>query len=521
MHAVPSRDRRFAFAFLIAAAGVIAAPARADIFSVTSGSWGSATTAGTLAWAIDQANNSTSSGNVISISPNLLINVDEATALDASLDLAQFTRSVTIQGHGATLVGNPTFVTSGGQIVTKNNPDEFVAGDIPVTPSFSFAKIGTFGQDNSGIRVVIDGLSTDGLNRFGLVEAGAGLSVTSGGIVNSVNFDFGRRNITPGFEVLAGATLSLDRVVIDLAHGLTALAGGIVAGIDARIDVVSSTIRNSTSGPAIILAGGTANVVSSILDGSGGVVAVGGTLLATGTVNVVNSVAFLAGPLSGGANSSFVDNRFAAGAGGTINVTASTIVADLVSMSMSGSTSAADGAPLDAAGGTIALASSAVMATVDADGLADQIGYSATSGGVLTADGFTWVRPTLSQTAPVLRGLFSQSALLTGSDGLAVTTLVASPLIEMSLPFPQASYPIAGGALVGVVPDADGVHALRSPIDGSLITLDVYGQPRTTGGLRNAGAVEVASVPEPTVSCMALAGLACGGFSMWRRRKRA
>lgn len=31
----------------------------------------------------------------------------------------------------------------------------------------------------------------------------------------------------------------------------------------------------------------------------------------------------------------------------------------------------------------------------------------------------------------------------------------------------------------------------------------------------------VAAVPEPTTSCMALAGLACGGFAVWRRRKRA
>jgi hypothetical protein len=29
------------------------------------------------------------------------------------------------------------------------------------------------------------------------------------------------------------------------------------------------------------------------------------------------------------------------------------------------------------------------------------------------------------------------------------------------------------------------------------------------------------AVPEPSTYAMALAGLACGGFSMWRRRKRA
>lgn len=35
-----------------------------------------------------------------------------------------------------------------------------------------------------------------------------------------------------------------------------------------------------------------------------------------------------------------------------------------------------------------------------------------------------------------------------------------------------------------------------------------------------AGYATVVSVPEPSTYCMALAGIACGGFSIWRRRKR-
>ena len=479
---------------LLSAAGPMAGAPRADTFTVTGTSWGTATTAGTLAWAIDQANTSSATGNVISIASNLLIDVDGATAIDAGLDLAQFTRSVMIEGNGATLVGNPTFVTSGGQTVTKNNPDAFVTGDTPVTPSFSFAKIGTFGLDNSAIVVSIAGLNADGLNRFALVEAGARLDVTTAGIVNSVNFDFSGRNITPGFEALAGATLNLDRVVIDKAHGLTSLPGGLVAGSDATINLSSSTIRDSNSGPAIVLAGGTANVVSSVLDGSGGVTVVGGSSVATGTVNFVNSVAFLAGPLNGGGNDRMDDNRFLAGAGGTINATASTIIADLVSLS--GSPSAANGVPLDAAGGTIALRSSAVMVTTyDADGFSGQIGYQTSAGGVLTADAWSWVRPTPAQTASLLPTLFSQPALITGAPGLPVDTISVSPLIEETLPFPLASFPLWNGVLVGVVPDADSTNALLNPIDGSVITLDVFGRARTTAGLRNAGAVET-TVPE-------------------------
>jgi hypothetical protein len=482
---------------LLAAAGPIGGASRAATFTVTGTSWGTTTTAGTLAWAIDQANGSSDTGNVISIKPNLLIDVDDATAIDVALDLAQITRSVTIEGNGATLVGNPEFITRSAQpkTVTKYNPEAFVSGDVQVTPSFSFAKIGTSGRDNSGITVSITGLNADGLNRFALIEPGARLDVTTAGIVNSVNFDFSGRNITPGFEALAGATLNLDRVVIDKAYGLTSLPGGIVAGTDATINVSSSTIRDSSSGPAVILAGGTANVVSSVLDGSGGVTVTGGSSVATGTVNFVNSVAFLAGPLNGGGNDSLDDNRFAAGTGGTINATASTIVADLVSLS--GSPSAGNGVPLDAAGGTIELRSSAVMVTNDADEFPGQIGYRTSAGGALTADAYSWVRPTLAQTALQLPTLFSQPALITGEPGFLVDTISVSPLIEETFPFPVASWPVWNGVLIGVVPDADSANVLINPITTSIITLDVFGQARTTGGLRNAGAVEgFRSVPE-------------------------
>lgn len=41
------------------------------------------------------------------------------------------------------------------------------------------------------------------------------------------------------------------------------------------------------------------------------------------------------------------------------------------------------------------------------------------------------------------------------------------------------------------------------------------------GGLGGYTILTTAAVPEPTTSCMALTGLACGGYTMWRRRRRA
>ena len=98
-----------------------------------------------------------------------------------------------------------------------------------------------------------------------------------------------------------------------------------------------------------------------------------------------------------------------------------------------------------------------------------------------------------------------------------------SPLIEETYPLPLASYPLANGVLVGVVPDANGANVLRNPIDSSVITLDVFGQARTTGGLRNAGAVET-TVPEIDPAALGgglsllLGALAC--LENRRRRRR-
>ena len=42
-----------------------------------------------------------------------------------------------------------------------------------------------------------------------------------------------------------------------------------------------------------------------------------------------------------------------------------------------------------------------------------------------------------------------------------------------------------------------------------------------SGHTDQAATFTVSAVPEPSTYAMALAGLACGGYSMWRRRKRA
>lgn len=55
--------------------------------------------------------------------------------------------------------------------------------------------------------------------------------------------------------------------------------------------------------------------------------------------------------------------------------------------------------------------------------------------------------------------------------------------------------------------------------DGVSQSIDFNAAGGGSGPMINA--FQVRAVPEPSTSAMALAGVACGGFSMWRRRKRA
>ena len=504
-----------ALAILLGA--TLPAGARADVFSVTQSVWGTPATPNTLAWAIDQANASTATGNVISIASGLQINVD-AAASTGLFELARITRSVTIEGHQATLVGNPTFVTSGGQTVTKLVPQELLANDILAVPSFSFVNVGVRGVDNTGVVVTIRDLNADGLNRFARVETNARLDVAGGTIANSVNFTTQSSHI-PGFEVTTGATLNVDQLVATRAFSLTTgdLPAGFFSGLDATINVSRTTVADSATGGVLVLAGGTANVVSSILAGSGGVFVTGGDVV-SGTAAIVNSAIFLAGPINGGMDGTLVTNRILSGSGAVVNITASTVVADMVSLDESPAT-AANGVPLDANGGTIHLAAAAVMATIDDDGFPTQVAYRAAGSG-LSADAASWVRPTTMQSAADLRALFSQQLLRTGTGGLPVTTLLASPLIEAALPFPAAVMPLAGGPLIGAVADADTTNLLLNPIDGSPILFDVFGNPRTSGGLRNAGAVQGVPEIDPT-SAATVVALVAAAWAWSDRRRRA
>ncbi|MEB3305526.1 MAG: hypothetical protein VKL58_04850 [Cyanobacteriota bacterium] len=185
-----------------------------------------------------------------------------------------------------------------------------------------------------------------------------------------------------------------------------------------------------------------------------------------------------------------------------------------------------NGAPLQAFnGGTINLQSSAVsvLSTDEArisnpyantyDGLA----------GTLTADRYTYVQPVTDQDSTALKSLFGQPDLITTGVPYALDT--SDPFTLLYFDLPAGGTPLAPGPLIGVVPDADGANQLINPIDGSVITKDIFGNPRTSSGLRDIGAVQTTiepPVPPPDQTPVPgpLPVLGFGAALGWSRRLR-
>ncbi len=291
---------------ILAGTGIIAgsAIAKADTFQVRESDYGTTADVGTLAWAIDRAN-TTSGLDTISIKPGLQINVDGAEALPGTNTfLARFTESVDVLGNGARLVGNPTYVTTGGLIATKTNivsspyGPAIINGDVIQIPGFNFAQIGTPGNDNSSISVNISDLGADGLATFAQANEGAQLTVTGGAFDNMVNYTDLKAAGRPVFQAKSGSTLNLSDISITNSFPFQgtldatpdySIFFGVIQGEDSTLNLENSSINDSFGAGAIAWNGGTANVVSCIFNDSGGLSIADGTT-EEGVLNLVNSI---------------------------------------------------------------------------------------------------------------------------------------------------------------------------------------------------------------------------------------
>jgi len=476
---------------------------------VSDSNWGTNATTNSFAWALAQANNNFGA-DTISVTPGLAINVDAATEISGGW-LTTISEALTIQGNGATLVGNPSFVSSGGTLYTKTNVDVFRPGfDILTQQAFSFGKL------EQGVSLNIHALNSDGLNGF--LQLGEGSTASLSGTTARNSVSYGQQVPRSVFEAKDNSTLNLSQVVLENINpelfGIGPAWAGAISGVNATLNMVRSSISQAAAAVgAVVWSGGVANVVSSLISDSGGLSVSDDTQ--PGVMNLVNSL------VSVYAYNSNIQ-RLQAFAGGELNITASSILQDVLYNSYNACNSdpyACAGKPLTAFdGGTITLKQSYVSLINAQDGLIPagvpsySIALDPSNAGSLVALDSVWLQSTPSQSAADLQSLFGNASLLTSGIPLILEDFGGGA--SAYYPLPSGAYPNPDGPLIDQISDANGANQLINPIDGSPILLDVFGNPRTRNGLRTIGAVQPASVPAPLPLAGATAALA------WSRRLR-
>lgn len=502
---------------LLASLTAGALPAAAATFTVSEGAWGTITTPNSFAWAIHQANTTPGHDTI-----NVLTNVDVDNYMGTPsqpFEVAVITDpdGVTIQGNGKSLIGNPSYINTSGQVITKYNPAQFSSGDILTLTPHDFARI----ADNVN-NVFINNLNADGLNQFLAIGKGSTVSVKGSTIRNAGAF--GMRK-PPIFSVFDNSTLNLEGINLkdinrfdELVTGFEYSWSAIIAGTNAVLNLDRSLLDLYTSATtgALRWTGGTANVVSSIILGKGLSIADDAQ---QGVLNVVNSI-FRPYDHSGTA-------RIQAFNGGEANLTASTIqydasyTTDVPSPSDPFSTCPdsylCNGAPLQAfANGTIKLNTTAVD-ILSTDAARIQNPYANTwnsTNGSLEADALSYVRTATNLDSAALKSLFNQPNLKTTGTPYAYAPDPGNPSASVFVDLPSGGNPLAPGPLHAAVPDANTTNRLINPIDGSVISTDVFGNPRTFHGRRDIGAVQTSYAPGP------LPLLGCGAALGWSRRLR-
>lgn len=518
--------RRYSFRFSAMLLGsFLSHHIHAADYNVTSSVWGTASDVGSFAWAVDQAN-SNPGVDTIRVQSGLNINVDDAVTVPGGSHawLAKFTESVNVEGNGATLVGNPTYVTSGGLLATKNNilgdayRDPYAPGDIPVTAGVSFAIIGEYNQDNSSIHVSVNALNADGLGAIAILEKNSTLSFENSDFNNIVNYT----GITgrSAFDSLPGSTLNLNSIHLNrnFPFGEYAEVGpdyvvfnGSISGENALLNMSNSTINHSYGAGAISWLGGVVNVVSSILSNAGGI-QVSDSDEMDGTLNFVNSILYV----QSGGETLQQTSRILAGSNSIANITSSTILYNSLYSSGRNSPFNYEGMPLTAAlGGIINVSSSAILPLNFDAVLPGNDAYSELTGGNLISDSYSFIGATSTQSALNLHLLFDNASFLTSGLTYDLDDVDGIKLLKS---LPLGATPWHNSVLVNVVPDAGtgGANELINPINSQPILFDVFGNARTSSGFRTLGAVQ-STVPEPTTLTIMTGTLVLG----WLGRRRA
>ena len=222
---------------------------RADVFPVTNPFWGDVGTPETLAWAIDQANRRVGADVIeILLDRGTRIDINAATPLllpgVGSSFISEIRDTLTINGNGGVLWGEPSFVTSGGLVKDKYEVSKLVGSDVLAQEAFSFTYVAP------GVNLTVNDLSADGVNGFVKLAPDAVASLTDVAVRNTVPYGHAPQSVV---GAASGAVASLNRVVMDRINMLEEpLPGaeyawvGAVAGENATLNMMSNEASPQT-----------------------------------------------------------------------------------------------------------------------------------------------------------------------------------------------------------------------------------------------------------------------------------
>jgi len=443
--------------------------------------------AGTFEQAIKDANANPGTDTIV-FTAGLSVDVVSCTAIGHVDPLYPFsisaTESVDIIGNGAKINGGQVWINQNGQV---NDPNVCpgALGSVAYWAAMSrgFLEVGTYGIDNPGLAVSVTGLNFDNLPMLVKVEKNATFTMTDSTASNINNFLENCDRSTLFAD--EGAGITLRRVMIHHSNmpgarvsetDLDAMIMGGFGGGNLVLDNVK-LIANYKAGRAVSWLGGTANIVSSQFVSSGGM------WTDADTTDIVNSAFYSFG--------SHARDRISTTKGNT-TINASTFYWGEPECQ---NCSLVQGMGfLPSAGGTGYYWFETTAVGAEAY-LPNGVLYP-NAGPVLIgnntkffSDAFTWVQDTANQSNNALLAILPN--VMISFPGLMPDATLFDFWVQVVTPL--LGDQIQPGVLIDVINCTQ--NPLLNPIDGSMITTDVFGNPRCHGNKRNIGAVQTADAP--------------------------
>ncbi|WP_288954555.1 fibronectin type III domain-containing protein [uncultured Polaribacter sp.] len=437
---------------------------------------------GSFLQAIQDAN-ANPGEDIIQFSAGLTVDAITPGFSLANPDMAIIIESVVIEGNGSSINAKQWWIAADGTTNSLAACPGSIGSTTIMLKAPTFLSVGTIGQDNSAITVTIKDLSIKEFNGVAQIYENATLNLE-----NFKASDIWATNNCPSgttgmMSVASGGSLSIKNSSFQESMNWETTPD-VTATIISEPNAGNLTIENSLfydlnkqKHYAINWEGSSsavANIVSSRFLGAGGLKISGGT-----TTNIVNSTFVL----SDGLSVLNYGERIWNNSNGAMNFIASSIRFNGNECNLECSSYSVNSLIHNSSSGSLNFKESAIG-----------FNFPSTTGTILltlegsniTADGATWIEPSVSQDAAALKTITSQPNLLTDLNGF-------EPQVNTSIAFLDAEFvkPAFPGELIDVINTP-----LINPITNQPITLDPIGNDRFDGnGFRDIGAIQLSVVP--------------------------